>query len=254
MRRWTIAVGLLSMAALATVFTENHGHLEARTTEYAQDKMEQLLALVYTDGITDTTTFPATATGGTGMAFWRRDGKELYYLGANQAVMVVEVNTTTPTFTFGRPRILFRLAEGTPVTATMANVSRDGERVLIAVPPPQLVQMTVFDRQGQIVGRVGEPGSYVMPSFSPDGTRVAVLRNDRETGNRDVWTFEADEGDVDLEESVYLAGRDGPRRTVQIVVHGEARQISRLSWSFVQVDPAEVASHNRMHEEPELPL
>ena len=38
-----VMVGLLSMAALATTYTENHGHLEARTTEYAQDKMEQLL-------------------------------------------------------------------------------------------------------------------------------------------------------------------------------------------------------------------
>ena len=42
--------GLLSMAALATTYTENHGHLEARTTEYAQDKLEQLLTLPFTDG------------------------------------------------------------------------------------------------------------------------------------------------------------------------------------------------------------
>jgi len=62
-----VMIGLLSMAALATVYTENHGHLEARTTEYAQDKMEQLLALVYTDQITDTTMFPAVAAGGTGL-------------------------------------------------------------------------------------------------------------------------------------------------------------------------------------------
>ena len=59
--------GLLSMAALATIYTENHGHLEARTTEYAQDKMEQLLALVYTDAVTNTVVFPAATTGGTGL-------------------------------------------------------------------------------------------------------------------------------------------------------------------------------------------
>ncbi|MQA29645.1 MAG: hypothetical protein GEU82_07385 [Luteitalea sp.] len=63
-----VMVGLLSMAALATMYTENHGHLEARTTEYAQDKMEQLLALSYSDQQSDTTTFPAMPTGGTGMA------------------------------------------------------------------------------------------------------------------------------------------------------------------------------------------
>ena len=49
-----VMVGLLSMAALATIYTENHGHLEARTTEYAQDKMEQLLALAYTDAVSNT--------------------------------------------------------------------------------------------------------------------------------------------------------------------------------------------------------
>jgi hypothetical protein len=63
-----VMIGLLSMAALATVYTENHGHLEARTTEYAQDKMEQLLALVYTDIHADTITFPALPVGGTGLA------------------------------------------------------------------------------------------------------------------------------------------------------------------------------------------
>ena len=63
-----VMIGLLSMAALATVYTENHGHLEARTTEYAQDKMEQLLALVYTDHVTDTVVFPASPTGGSGLA------------------------------------------------------------------------------------------------------------------------------------------------------------------------------------------
>jgi hypothetical protein len=62
-----VMVGLLSMAALATVFTENHGHLEARTTEYAQDKMEQLLALVYTNSTANTVVFPAALTGGTGL-------------------------------------------------------------------------------------------------------------------------------------------------------------------------------------------
>jgi len=61
-------IGLLTMSGLATAYTENHGHLEARTTEYAQDKMEQLLALSYGDTDSNTVVFPATATGGTGLA------------------------------------------------------------------------------------------------------------------------------------------------------------------------------------------
>ena len=60
--------GLLSMGALATTYTENHGHLEARTTEYAQDKMEQLLALAFSDSASDTVAFPATGSGGSGLS------------------------------------------------------------------------------------------------------------------------------------------------------------------------------------------
>ena len=63
-----LMAGLLSVASLATKYTENHGHLEARTTEYAQDKMEQLLALAYTDAVSNTTTLPTSTSGGTGLA------------------------------------------------------------------------------------------------------------------------------------------------------------------------------------------
>ena len=64
----TLAAGLFSMAALALTQSENQGHLAARTAEYAQDKMEQLLVLTFGDVMTDTRTFPATALGGTGLA------------------------------------------------------------------------------------------------------------------------------------------------------------------------------------------
>lgn len=62
-----VMIGLLGMAGLATKYTENQGHLGARTTEYAQDKMEQLMALAYGDATSNTTVFPATTTGGTGL-------------------------------------------------------------------------------------------------------------------------------------------------------------------------------------------
>lgn len=64
----TLMAGLMSLAGLAINTTENQGHLAARTTEYAQDKMEQLLALAYGDASSDTTVFPSTSSGGTGLA------------------------------------------------------------------------------------------------------------------------------------------------------------------------------------------
>jgi Tol biopolymer transport system component len=131
--------------------------------------------------------------GGQGMAFWRRDGKELYYLAADRGVMAVSVSTA-PAFEFGKPKLLFRPPEAIPVTPGTASISRDGARVVMAVPPPQLRQLTIFDRQGKVVKTVGEPGLYVQPHLSPDGTRVAVMRNDLKTGNQDIWTFDVATG------------------------------------------------------------
>jgi hypothetical protein len=62
-----VAVGLLPLGVIATTTTENQGHLSARTTEYAQDKLEQLLALSYGDTTSDTRVFPASDLGGSGL-------------------------------------------------------------------------------------------------------------------------------------------------------------------------------------------
>jgi prepilin-type N-terminal cleavage/methylation domain-containing protein len=62
-----VALGLLPLGIVATTTTENQGHLSARTTEYAQDKLEQLLALAYGDTTSDTRVFPATDLNGSGL-------------------------------------------------------------------------------------------------------------------------------------------------------------------------------------------
>jgi hypothetical protein len=69
-----VAAGVMGLAAVAVTTTETQGHLAARTAEYSQDKMEQLLALRFCDGNTngtsgtDTTVFPAVFGNGTGLA------------------------------------------------------------------------------------------------------------------------------------------------------------------------------------------
>jgi hypothetical protein len=60
--------GLGSMGVVGMTTTENEGHLAARCTEYAQDKMEQLLVLAWGDTDSDTRVFPAASAGGTGLA------------------------------------------------------------------------------------------------------------------------------------------------------------------------------------------
>lgn len=83
-----------------------------------------------------------------------------------------------------------------------------------------------------------------------DGHGVILLLSDR-----NVWTFSAFEDTVEIEESVFLAGSDGPRRTVQIVVYGHARHQPSVQWSFRYTPPAQAAAERRAPgDEPELPL
>ena len=72
--------------------------------------------------------------------------------------------------------------------------------------------------------------------------------------NRDVWNFNAYEDRVEIEESVYLSGTDGPRRAVQIVIYGRARKIPRVHWSFAHVTSSGAGAGRRRGDEPELPL
>ena len=130
------------------------------------------------------------------MVFWRRDGKELYYLAADRGIMAVEVGAATHA-KFGKPRVLFRpAAEIAPgVRPGTASVSRDGERFVIAVPRPQLRQLTVFDRQGKVVSTVGQPG-FIRPAESV--SRRQRARSSCGTiprrGNVDIWTMDLASG------------------------------------------------------------
>src|SRR5215472_15051732 len=63
-----VSTGVLSLGSIAMTVTENQGHLMARTAEYSQDKMEQLLALKFCDATSDTTTLPTSSSGGQGLA------------------------------------------------------------------------------------------------------------------------------------------------------------------------------------------
>ena len=53
--------------------------------------------------------------------------------------------------------------------------------------------------------------------------------------NREVWTFEAADDKVDLEETVFLAGNDGPRRSTQIVIRQNSIEAPNVRWSFVRI-------------------
>ena len=62
-----VAAGTLPLATVAFATSENQGHLSSRSAEYAQDKLEQLMALAWGDTTSDTRVFPATDLGGSGL-------------------------------------------------------------------------------------------------------------------------------------------------------------------------------------------
>jgi uncharacterized heparinase superfamily protein len=72
------------------------------------------------------------------------------------------------------------------------------------------------------------PGTRV--NVFPDGHGAVLL-----LPNRDVWNLNAHDDVVGVEESVYLAGQDGPRRTTQIVIYGQARRTQRVYWTLSHV-------------------
>jgi len=84
-----------------------------------------------------------------------------------------------------------------------------------------------------------------------DGHGAMLMAPDKE-----LWTFTVREGRVDLEDSVYLAGAEGPRRTTQLVIYGHAGHAPRVSWSLHAGPAALIKSTARgaREDEPRLPL
>jgi uncharacterized heparinase superfamily protein len=74
--------------------------------------------------------------------------------------------------------------------------------------------------------------------------------------SRDVWTFEALDDKVELEDSVFLAGNDGPRRTSQIVIRQDSHHAPSIRWSFARStsSPSAASARRSARREPELPL
>jgi Tol biopolymer transport system component len=131
--------------------------------------------------------------GALGMTTWRKDGKEFYFMAADRGIMAVAVNAAP--VGFEKPGVLFHPTPEIAATPGTTAISNDGERVLIGVPPPQMRQLTIFDREGKPVRTAGEPSQFVVqPHFSPDGRKLAYMKQDAKTSDVDIWTYDLENG------------------------------------------------------------
>ena len=60
-------IAIMRLMAVAVGQNLSQGDVQTRVSEYCEDKMEQLMALSYSDVSSNTTIFPPTTTGGVGL-------------------------------------------------------------------------------------------------------------------------------------------------------------------------------------------
>jgi Tol biopolymer transport system component len=173
--------------------------------------------------------------GGLGMASWRKDGKELYFMAADQSIMAVDVSTS-PAVQFGKPHVLFKPDAAIAAFPGTTDITSDGERFVIAVPPPQLRQLTFYNRQGEVTGTAGEPAQFVVQAhFSPDGNRLAYMKRDPKTSEVDIWTYDfATKQEKNLThdswpENAPIWSRDG-KQVLYVSTREQYSTIYRKNW------------------------
>ena len=155
---------------------------------------------------------------GGAFARWRGDSKELYFVNRMLfgQMMAVEINATGSTLQPSPPRALFDsqyVNLGHVSNYHTFSVAADGQRFLIPRIAPY--NLTVFDRSGKVV-RTLDRGVYYSPVWSPDGTRVAVVKD-----SRLVWVVDASTG-----KAVQLAANQPEDMVSGVVWSPDGRQIA----------------------------
>lgn len=89
----------------------------------------------------------------------------------------------------------------------------------------------------------------VRASRTRDGTHVVLA-----LPSGSAWEFFAGGAEISIEESVYLGGIEGPRRSDQIVVHGRCRHAPRVNWRLRRIERQARPRRGDHHGEEELPL
>ena len=73
------------------------------------------------------------STNGGEEPYWRRDGKEMFYI-SGKTLMAVDVNSDEPAFTYGKPSPLFEVRLEVEPRRSRYQVAGNGQRFLVNIP------------------------------------------------------------------------------------------------------------------------
>src|SRR5262249_52507011 len=82
------------------------------------------------------------STAGGSFPRWRSDGRELFYISADNKLTAVDVKPGA-TFESGTPKALFEMPYSTLADDTAYDVSADGQRILLCLPPGKKFPTTI---------------------------------------------------------------------------------------------------------------
>ena len=106
------------------------------------------------------------------------------------------------------------LLAAVPGQAQLPKDPEERKKVIAQIFEANARQLTLFDRQGKEVSRIGPRDLYNQPVLSPDGKRVAVIKADVDKETNDLWILDVATGEG-----------------VQITVSQSREQATAPAWS-----------------------
>ncbi|HEU5240232.1 MAG TPA: protein kinase, partial [Pyrinomonadaceae bacterium] len=119
---------------LQTPFQENQARFSPSGRWVAYDSNESGTTQVYVRPFPPSEGQWMVSTNGGSQPRWRADGKELFFIGPDRKLSVVEVKEASNAITFSNPKPLFETRGISGGSGSSYDINRDGQRFLMLIP------------------------------------------------------------------------------------------------------------------------